>query len=187
MRQSRRTFVGMTASAMALGLPSVRALAQGSEAGPGRVMSALSAYMSAARSRALPEDVVEQAKYHLLDSLAAMISGSELPPGQAAQRYIREHSGSGGPVTVVGSALTAPPIDAALANGMMAHADETDDSHNESRSHPGCAVVPAALAAGRGLRDRRHGVASRGDAWLRHRHARGDGDGRRRLQLRKQP
>src|SRR5882724_8204792 len=148
MTQSRRTFVGMTASAMALGLPSVRALAQGSEAGPGRVMSALSAYMSAARSRALPEDVVEQAKYHLLDSLAAMISGSELPPGQAAQRYVREHSGSGGPVTVVGSALTAPPIDAALANGMMTHADETDDSHNESRSHPGCAVIPAALAAG---------------------------------------
>jgi 2-methylcitrate dehydratase PrpD len=31
---------------------------------------------------------------------------------------------------------------------MMAHADETDDSHNESRSHPGCAVVPAALAVG---------------------------------------
>jgi 2-methylcitrate dehydratase PrpD len=30
----------------------------------------------------------------------------------------------------------------------MTHADETDDSHNESRSHPGCAVVPAALAAG---------------------------------------
>src|SRR5882724_12657097 len=78
----------------------------------------------------------------------AMISGSELPPGQAAQRYVREHAGAGGPVTVVGSALTAPPIDAALANGVMAHADETDDSHNESRSHPGCAVVPAALAAG---------------------------------------
>jgi 2-methylcitrate dehydratase PrpD len=140
--------MGMTASAVALGLPSVRALAQGSEPGPTRVMNVLSAYVSAARSHALPEDVVEQAKYHLLDSLAAMISGSELPPGQAAQRYIREHSGGGGPVTVVGSALTAPPIDAALANGMMAHADETDDSHNESRSHPGCAVVPAALAAG---------------------------------------
>jgi 2-methylcitrate dehydratase PrpD len=80
--------------------------------------------------------------------LAAVISGSELPPGQAAQRYIREHGGSGGAITVFGSALTAPPIDAALANGMMAHADETDDSHNESRSHPGCAVVPAALAVG---------------------------------------
>src|SRR6266481_4007232 len=148
MTQSRRTFLGMTASAMALNLPPIRALAQGSESVPGRVMSALSAYISAARTRALPEEVIEQAKYHLLDSLAAMIAGSELPPGQAAQRYIREHSGSGGTITVVGSALTAPPIDAALANGMMTHADETDDSHNESRSHPGCAVVPAALAAG---------------------------------------
>jgi 2-methylcitrate dehydratase PrpD len=126
----------------------MRALAQGSEAAPGRVMSALSAYMSAARARPLPDEVIEQAKYHLLDSLAAMISGSELPPGQAAQRYVREHSGGGGTITVVGSALTAPPIDAALANGVMAHADETDDSHNESRSHPGCAVVPAALAVG---------------------------------------
>jgi 2-methylcitrate dehydratase PrpD len=48
----------------------------------------------------------------------------------------------------VGSALTAAPLDAALANGVMAHADETDDSHNESRSHPGCSVVPAALAVG---------------------------------------
>ena len=146
--QSRRSFLGMTAGATAFALPPVRALAQGSEAVPGRVMNTLSTYMSAARSRALPEDVIEQAKYHLLDSLAAMISGSELPPGQAAQRYVREHAGSGGTITVVGSALTAPPIDAALANGVMTHADETDDSHNESRSHPGCAVVPAALAAG---------------------------------------
>ena len=31
---------------------------------------------------------------------------------------------------------------------MLAHADETDDSHGPSQSHPGCAVVPAALAAG---------------------------------------
>ncbi len=110
-------------------------------------MSTLAAYMSAARTRALPDDVTEQAKYHLLDTMAAMVSGSELPPGQAAQRHLREHGGNG-PATVVGTAFTAPPIDAAMANGMMAHADETDDSHTESRSHPGCAVVPAALAAG---------------------------------------
>src|SRR6185437_8806758 len=111
------------------------------------LMSTLAAYMSAARTRALPDEVMERAKYHLLDTLAAMVSGSELPPGQAAQRHIREHSGTG-TATVVGTALIAQPIDAALANGMMAHADETDDSHNASRSHPGCAVVPAALAAG---------------------------------------
>jgi 2-methylcitrate dehydratase PrpD len=110
-------------------------------------MNALSTYMAAAATRALPEEVTEHTKYHLLDTIAAMISGSELPPGQAAQRYIREHGGNGANA-VVASAVTAAPIDAALANGVMAHADETDDSHNESRSHPGCAVVPAALASG---------------------------------------
>ena len=110
-------------------------------------MSALSTYMGAAGARAFPAEITEQAKYHLLDTLASMISGSELLPGQAALRYIRER-GAKGAATVAGFALTASPIDAALANGVMAHADETDDLHNGSRSHPGCAVVPAALAAG---------------------------------------
>lgn len=116
-------------------------------AGAGPEMSALSAYMSAAGDRALPAEAAEQAKHHLLDSLAAMVSGSELLPGQAALRYIGSHAGKGA-ATIVGTPLTAAPIDAALANGVMAHADETDDSHNASRSHPGCSIMPAALAAG---------------------------------------
>jgi 2-methylcitrate dehydratase PrpD len=116
---------------------------------PSDVMDALSAYMGEARGRALPEEVGEQAKRHLLDTLAAMISGSELPPGQAAQRYIREQGGNG-TIMVVGSSLTSSAADAALANGVMAHADETDDSHNESRSHPGCSVVPAVRAVALG-------------------------------------
>ena len=36
----------------------------------------------------------------------------------------------------------------ALANGMLAHSDETDDTHPPSQSHPGCSVVPSALAVG---------------------------------------
>ena len=116
-------------------------------AGPGREMTALSEYMSAAAARALLAEAAEQAKHHLLDTLASMISGSELLPGQAALRYIGSHAGKGS-ATIVGRPVTAAPIEAALANGVMAHADETDDSHNASRSHPGCSIVPAALAAG---------------------------------------
>ncbi|HTA99158.1 MAG TPA: MmgE/PrpD family protein [Bradyrhizobium sp.] len=140
----RRHLLHMAAATAAvIGLPArVRAGTP-----PGPVMSALSDYMSAAGSRALPADISEQAKFHLLDTLAAMISGSELPPGQAAARYIRER-GAKGTATVAGFALTAAPIDAALANGVLAHSDETDDSHNNSHSHPGCSIVPAALAAG---------------------------------------
>jgi 2-methylcitrate dehydratase PrpD len=142
----RRSVLRMTATtAIGVALSPARVFAQAS--GPGPEMSALSAYMSIARTRALPAEAVEHAKHHLLDTLASMISGSELLPGQAALRYIRSHAGKGA-ATITGSALTAAPIDAALANGVMAHADETDDSHNASRSHPGAAVVPAALAVG---------------------------------------
>jgi 2-methylcitrate dehydratase PrpD len=141
----RRHVLGLTATtAMMLGLPA-RLFAQ--KSGPGPIMTALSTYMAAAGTRDLPAETIEQAKYHLLDTFAAMISGSELPPGQAAQRYVRERAGKG-TATIVGSALTAAAIDAALANGVMAHSDETDDSHNDSHSHPGCSVVPATLAAG---------------------------------------
>jgi 2-methylcitrate dehydratase PrpD len=145
---NRRRVLGLTTTAIGFALSPSRGSAQASAPGP--EMSALSAYMSAAATRGLPADVAEHAKHHLLDTLAAMISGSELLPGQAALRYIRAHGGKGG-ATIAGSPLSAAPVDAALANGMMAHADETDDSHNASRSHPGCAIVPAALAVGEEL------------------------------------
>jgi 2-methylcitrate dehydratase PrpD len=110
-------------------------------------MERLSAYMSEAGSRSLPEEVVEKTKQHILDTLAAMISGSELPPGRTALEFARAYGGRE-VATVVASNFSCGPIEAALTNGVLAHADETDDSHAPSQSHPGCAVIPAALAAG---------------------------------------
>src|SRR5438445_5622772 len=110
-------------------------------------MARLSAYMADARNRALPQDVLEKVKHHVLDTIASMVSGSELPPGRAAIQFVRAYAGEK-VATVVGSDVLCGPIEAALANGVLAHADETDDSHAPSLSHPGCAVVPAALAVG---------------------------------------
>jgi 2-methylcitrate dehydratase PrpD len=109
------------------------------------VMARLSAYMSEARNRALPEPVLEKTKHHVLDTIAAMVSGAELPPGRAAIEFARGYGGKA-VATVAASTIVCGPIEAALANGVLAHADETDDSHGPSRSHPGCATVPAALA-----------------------------------------
>src|SRR6195256_495765 len=111
------------------------------------VMDKLSTYMSEASGRALPDEVTEKTKQHILDTLAAMISGSELTPGRAALQFTGAYGGKE-IATVVASKILCGPIEAALANGVLAHADETDDSHAPSQSHPGCAVVPAALAAG---------------------------------------
>jgi 2-methylcitrate dehydratase PrpD len=77
--------------------------------------------------------------------VAAMISGSRLHPGRLAIDYV-EKLGGAKQSSVVGTRLLTSPVLAALANGMLAHADETDDSHAPSRTHPGCAVVPSALA-----------------------------------------
>jgi 2-methylcitrate dehydratase PrpD len=111
------------------------------------VMDKLSLCMSEASGRALPDEVTEKTKQHILDTLAAMISGSELIPGRAALQFAGAYGGKE-IATVVASKILCGPIEAALANGVLAHADETDDSHAASQSHPGCAVVPAALAVG---------------------------------------
>ncbi len=111
------------------------------------VMARLSAYMSEAGGRALPGEVVEKTKHHILDTFAAMISGSELAPGKVGIKLARAHAGEK-VATVAGCDVVCGPIEAAMANGMLAHSDETDDSHALSHSHPGCSVVPAALATG---------------------------------------
>jgi len=105
----------------------------------------LSEYIAGALVRALPDAVVEKARHHILDTLAAMVSGTELKPGRLAVGYATAQAGAP-EVSVVGTRLRTSAVNAALANGMLAHADETDDSHAPSRTHPGCAVVPAALA-----------------------------------------
>src|SRR5262245_20149184 len=116
-------------------------------AGSGEITSTLAAYMSQAGTRMLPEEVVEKTKQIILDTLAAMISGADLPPGKFAIQFARAYKGER-IATIAASNLLCGPIEAALVNGMLAHSDETDDTHSFSQSHPGCSVVPSALAVG---------------------------------------
>jgi 2-methylcitrate dehydratase PrpD len=118
---------------------------QGNTGSAGEVMKEVSAYISRGADADLPEFVTEKAKHHILDTLAAMVSGSTLKPGQLAIRYIKEQGGKD-EAHIAGTNLVTSAVNAAFANGMMAHADETDDSHTKTLVHPGSAVVPAALA-----------------------------------------
>src|SRR6266851_2409619 len=111
------------------------------------VMAKLSAYMSEARNRALPDKVVAEAKHHVLDTVAAMVSGSELPHGRQAIQFARAYGGEK-IATVVASQVLCGPIEAAIANGELAHSDESDDDYSGGGAHPGSAVVPATLAMG---------------------------------------
>src|SRR5579884_403122 len=68
------------------------------------VMATLAAYMKEAQSRPLPADAAEHTRLHVLDTFAAMISGSDLAPGQAAHRFIQEYSSPSQGATVVRAA-----------------------------------------------------------------------------------
>jgi 2-methylcitrate dehydratase PrpD len=105
----------------------------------------LARYMVEARSRTLPTEVAREARHRILDTLAAMVSGARLKPGEMAIRYARAQGGVA-EATVVATDLRTTAVNAALANGMFAHADETDDFEPVTKAHPGSAVVPAALA-----------------------------------------
>ena len=111
------------------------------------VMVRLSEYMSGAAERALPANVARETRHHILDTVAAMISGAHLVPGRHALAFARAYGGAK-IATVVGSDVLMGPIEAAMVNGVLANADETDDNYSTGGAHPGCAVVPAALAIG---------------------------------------
>jgi len=111
------------------------------------VMTTLSNYMSEARNRELPDKALQETKHHILDTIAAMVSGSELPPGRLAIQFARSYGGEK-IATVVASNIVCGPIEAAVANGVLAHSDETDDNFTGGGAHPGSAVVPASLALG---------------------------------------
>ena len=108
-------------------------------------MGGLSKYIAGALKRKLPAEVVERAKLHLVDTFAAMISGSRLLPGKRAVAYIKPLGGIR-EAGIVGTRFVTSARYAALANGMCWHSDESDDTHPATRSHPGVSVVPAILA-----------------------------------------
>lgn len=120
------------------------------------VTARLARYMVAARTADLPPDVVRDAKHRILDTLAAMVSGAHLKPGEMAVRFVRTQGGAA-EASVLTTNIRTTAVNAALANAMFGHADETDDFEPETKAHPGCVVVPSALAIGE--RDNRSGAA----------------------------
>jgi len=106
---------------------------------------ALAEYIASARDQALPSSALDATKFHILDTVAACVSGAMLEPGKIGASFSATHSPPGKAVIFAGPASVTSAY-AVLANGMAGHADETDDSHDNSKVHPGCSIVPTALA-----------------------------------------
>jgi 2-methylcitrate dehydratase PrpD len=165
-RQGRRTFLKQMAVAggaplAMLGAPA--ALAQSEPAQPKQATAheteRLATYAAAVRYEDLPPEVVQRAKDCIIDAVATISYGAELPWSRMIIAYAQAY-GSGGEAksAILGTGglkLNAPA--AALANGALGHAFELDaTTEPNSGTHPSATLFTSALAVGqeRGLSGR---------------------------------
>jgi len=111
-----------------------------------RITEGLVGFCDQLGDEGLPPEVVERVKLLGLDFIGVSSRGSLSDSSAPIRRFVEAVRGMGDAV-VIGTALSAHPTYAALANGAFAHSLELDDVEAESSLHPGVSVFPAALAA----------------------------------------
>ncbi|MFC4855913.1 MmgE/PrpD family protein [Actinophytocola glycyrrhizae] len=107
--------------------------------------AALGAFTAELTHDRLPGDVVDKVLAHTLDHLGAALLGATMPWNAVVRRYALAETPDG-PATVFGATRTGRPEWAALANATAGHGFEIDDYALPALAHPGCVVVPSALA-----------------------------------------
>src|SRR5687767_3933794 len=105
----------------------------------------LAAFLSTLDLDRVPARIVERTQDLVLDHLGGALHSAELPWSAIVRDYARA-GGDRPESTLYGNGDRVGRRMAALANGTAAHGIELDDTHNESFSHPGTVVIPAALA-----------------------------------------
>ena len=109
----------------------------------------LAAFTAAIALPRLPPEVVARARFLVLDLVGNIVrarhDAESTPALLAAARALGLAAGNAG---VFGDCARYTPAGAALLNGALGHCLDFDDTHAAGSLHPGCPVIPAALAAG---------------------------------------
>jgi hypothetical protein len=105
----------------------------------------LAEWVAALEYNDLPPSVSDRARAVLLQGLSSALLGRDLPEAAIA-RKVMEEEGSNGTCTVLGTQVTLARADAAFVNAEMMLAGGKWDTFRMV-THPGCAVLPAAIAA----------------------------------------
>ena len=116
------------------------------------ISQSLAGFTVALRWESIPAEVRTRAKHLMLDAVGCALAARRFDFAAVSLRAIAELGGSG-PRGVVGHAQRLPLRDAVLANGILMHGLDYDDTHSEAITHLTAGVLPAAmgLAAELGL------------------------------------
>ena len=93
----------------------------------------------------LPQEVVKAAKRDILDTVSTTLAGSRTTGVKDLIELLQDMGGHP-ESTIFVHGVRLPATEAALVNGLMAHALDFDDTHDTARLHAGVTVIPAAFA-----------------------------------------
>ncbi len=110
----------------------------------------LSKFIYESKFEDFPTEVIEKAKFCLLDLIGCAIAGYNHPVSKKLVNIAISNKGVE-EATIIGHNQKVPALWATFANGAISHAVEMDDGHKWSISHPGVTVIPASLALGERL------------------------------------
>jgi len=107
----------------------------------------LASELTALDADRLTQEDIQQVQKLVLDHVVVAMAGSVQPWGRMLTIWAERH-GATGKARLIGSGRMAGAATAGLVNGTSGHGYELDDTHDASMSHPGVAVITAALAVG---------------------------------------
>ena len=85
------------------------------------IQQELTKYIASAIHNELPEVTQKNTRFHLLDTLVAILTGRLLPPGKKAFEFAKSQGGNP-ESTLIGNDIKVSAIHAGLSNGMAAGA-----------------------------------------------------------------
>ncbi len=104
----------------------------------------LADWMVAHRAHGFDAEAIAIARDYVTDWLGSALAGHTTEPGKMLLDYAAAQPV--GACHVIGRELCVSAETAALVNGGLSHIVEMDDLDRASVTHPGCVVIPAALA-----------------------------------------
>ena len=106
----------------------------------------LARFVSELKYEHLPAEVIARAKDLVLDQVGIMMACSTLPWSKIIYEYVRDWGDCKQESTVAHYGYKTKVENAVFANCSFGHGFEIDDHYPPGESHPGCIVVPSALA-----------------------------------------
>ncbi|MFX1525256.1 MAG: MmgE/PrpD family protein [Promethearchaeota archaeon] len=108
----------------------------------------LAKYISESQITTIPDDILELAKRHILDTLASMVVSSNLKPSRLARQFAIFNGGKADTAHLLTTNQTTTLLDAIFANAVTAHAAEINDFCPSAFVQPGPPIVSTVLSIG---------------------------------------